>query len=163
MTRWLSADEQQVWRAYLEATRALHAALDGQLQREADMPHTYYEILVRLSEIPDRSMRMRDLADATRSSRSRLTHAVDKLEARGWVCRRDCPTDKRGQVAVLTDAGFRVLAVAAPTHVEEVRRVLFDPLTAAQIGQLGRICEALVAHNDQSSGDQSVPCDGAAG
>ncbi len=143
MTRWLSEPEQVTWRAFLDAVRVLQTSLDAQLQRDADMPHGYYEILVRLSDVPGRSMRMRDLADATGSSRSRLTHAVDKLEARGWVCRSHCPTDRRGQVAMLTDEGFRVLAAAAPGHVEAVRSTLFDALTPAQVTQLRRISEAV--------------------
>ncbi len=143
MTRWLSPAEQDTWRAFLDATRVLQTALDAQLQRDADMPHGYYEILVRLSDVPERTMRMRDLAEATSSSRSRLTHAVDKLEQRGWVRRQDCPSDKRGQLAVLTDEGFRVLAEAAPGHVEAVRTVLFDALTPEQVGQLRCISEAV--------------------
>ena len=145
MTRWLTAAEQEVWRAFLEATRVLQTTLDGQLQREADMPHGYYEILVRLSEVPGRAMRMRDLADATGSSRSRLTHAVDKLEERGWLCRQDCEDDRRGQVARLTDKGFAVLSDAAPGHVAQVRAALFDPLTPEQVAALGVICRAVVA------------------
>ncbi|MFY1627515.1 MarR family winged helix-turn-helix transcriptional regulator [Micromonospora sp. WMMD723] len=146
MTRWLDPDEQQTWRAFLTATRALTDTLDRELQHDAGMPHAYYEILVRLSEVPDRRLRMSELADLTGSSRSRLSHAVARLETTGWVCREDCPTDRRGQVAVLTDAGFAALAAAAPGHVEGVRRHLFDALSPAQVDQLRRISETLVAH-----------------
>src|SRR5262244_2197205 len=135
-TRWLSASEQRAWRAYLEATKLLFDALDRQLQRDSAMPHAYYEILVRLSEAQGRSMRMSELADRTRSSRSRLSHAVARLEERGWVERRNCPTDKRGQLAVLTDKGFAALAAAAPDHVNAVRQYVIDPLTPEQISQL---------------------------
>ncbi|MEV0944178.1 MarR family winged helix-turn-helix transcriptional regulator [Micromonospora wenchangensis] len=146
MTRWLDPDEQQTWRAFLTASRALSDTLDRELQRDAGMPHAYYEILVRLSEVPDRRLRMSELADLTGSSRSRLSHAVARLETAGWVRREDCPTDRRGQVAVLTDAGFAALAAAAPGHVEGVRRHLFDALSPAQVDQLRRISETLVAH-----------------
>src|SRR3954467_13823093 len=95
-TRWLSAAEQRAWRTYIEATTLLLDALDRQLQQDAGMPHAYYEILVRLSEATDRTMRMSELADASRSSRSRLSHAVSRLEERGWVERQDCETDRRG-------------------------------------------------------------------
>lgn len=142
---WLSPEEQRAWRAYLESTIVLFDALDRQLQREAGIPHAYYEILVRLSEAPDRSMRMSELADRTRSSRSRLSHAVARLEERGWVRRRDCDTDRRGQVAELTDEGFAVLAAAAPGHVAAVRRHVIDRLDAAQIAQLAAIGEAIIA------------------
>ncbi|MGW4499639.1 MarR family winged helix-turn-helix transcriptional regulator [Micromonospora sp. NPDC004336] len=146
MTRWLDPDEQRTWRAFLTASRALMETLDRELQRDAGMPHAYYEILVRLSEAPQRQLRMSDLAEASGSSRSRLSHAVARLEAAGWVRREDCPTDRRGQIAVLTDEGFATLAAAAPGHVEGVRRHLFDALSPAQVDQLRRISEALVDH-----------------
>ena len=107
MTRWLDPDEQRTWRAFLTASRALMDALDRELQRDAGMPHAYYEILVRLSEAPDRRLRMSELAELTGSSRSRLSHAAARLEASGWIRREDCPTDRRGQIAVLTDDGLR--------------------------------------------------------
>ncbi|MCZ7438855.1 MarR family transcriptional regulator [Micromonospora sp. WMMC241] len=146
MTRWLDPDEQRTWRAFLTASRALMETLDRELQRDAGMPHAYYEILVRLSEAPGRRLRMSDLADATGSSRSRLSHAAARLEAAGWIRREDCPTDRRGQLAVLTDEGFTTLAAAAPGHVEGVRRHLFDALSPAQVDQLRRISETLADH-----------------
>lgn len=144
MTRWLSDEEQATWRAYLAATQLLSAQLQRELMRDAGMPITYFEIMVRLSEAPDRTLRMSDLADASESSRSRLSHAVSKLEAQGWVVRRSCETDRRGAFAVLTDEGFAALAAAAPGHVETVRTYLFDRLTPEQVGQLREICDALI-------------------
>jgi DNA-binding MarR family transcriptional regulator len=144
-TRWLSAEEQRAWRSYLEATLLLFDALDRELQRDAQMPHAYYEILVRLSEAEGRSLRMSELATRTRSSRSRLSHAVARLEERGWVVRRDFAEDRRGQLAELTDEGFAVLAAAAPGHVEAVREHLLDRLTPEQLRVLGEIGEAVVA------------------
>ncbi|MEU6074257.1 MarR family transcriptional regulator [Micromonospora sp. NPDC047074] len=146
MTRWLDPDEQRTWRAYLTASRALMETLDRELQRDAGMPHAYYEILVRLSEAPGRRLRMSELAEVSGSSRSRLSHAVARLEAAGWVRREECPTDRRGQIAALTDEGFDTLAAAAPGHVEGVRRHLFDALSPAQVDQLRRISETLVDH-----------------
>ena len=147
--RWLTADEQRMWRAFLTATRFLADALDRQLQRDSGMPHTYYEILVRLSEAPDRTLRMSQLADRAGSSRSRLSHAVARLEEMGWVRREECDTDRRGQRAVLTDEGFAALAAAAPGHVEEVRSRLLDALSPEQVTQLRTISEAVLAHSDQ--------------
>jgi len=143
-TRWLTADEQQAWRAYLEATTLLFDALDRQLQRDSGIPHGYYEILVRLSETDQRTMRMSELADATRSSRSRLSHAVARLEDRGWVKRRDCDTDRRGQLATLTDAGLAALALAAPGHVQAVREHMIDRLSPEQLRSLHEIGDAIV-------------------
>lgn len=148
MTRWLDSDEQRTWRSFLAASRGLMDALDRELQRDAGLPHAYYEILVRLSEAPDRQLRMSELAEATGSSRSRLSHAVARLEESGWVRRQDCPTDRRGQVASLTESGFATLAAAAPGHVEGVRRHLFDQLSTAQVGQLRQICETLLGQLD---------------
>ena len=148
MTRWLDADEQRAWRAFLTASRALMDRLDRELQRDAGMPHAYYEILVRLSESTDRRLRMSDLAEATGSSRSRLSHAIARLEEAGWVRRESCPSDRRGAFAVLTDRGFDALAAAAPGHVEGVRRHLFDQLSPAQVEQLRRISETLTNHLD---------------
>lgn len=144
--RWLSKEEQRAWRAFLEATQRVFDRVDSQLQHDAAIPHAYYEILVRLSEAPRRELRMRDLAAASLSSKSRLSHAVARLEERGWVQRRDCPTDRRGQVARMTDAGFAALAAAAPGHVEQVRSVLLDPLTPSQVRQLEALCSAVLTH-----------------
>ena len=143
--RWLDEEEQRTWRAFYSAATLLLDRLDRELQRDAGMPHAYYEILVVLSETPGRSLRMSELATRTRSSRSRLSHAVAKLEKTGWVERRDCPGEMRGQLAELTDDGFAALAGAAPGHVEDVRTFLFDRLTPTQIKQLRTISEAMVS------------------
>jgi DNA-binding MarR family transcriptional regulator len=146
MTRWLDPDEQRTWRAFLAASRALMTTLDRELQRDAGMPHAYYEILVRLSEVPGRTLRMSELADASGSSRSRLSHAVARLEESGWVRREECPTDRRGQLATLTEQGLAALSAAAPGHVQGVRQHLFDPLTPDQLKQLREISDALLHH-----------------
>jgi DNA-binding MarR family transcriptional regulator len=144
MTRWLTDAEQQMWRAFLTANKLVFEQLDRELQRDTNLPHTYYEILVRLSEAPDRALRMSALADRSQSSRSRLSHAVARLEENGWIRRETCADDKRGQLARLTDEGFAALAAAAPTHVESVRRHVFDPLTTEQQYQLKAISTALL-------------------
>jgi DNA-binding MarR family transcriptional regulator len=148
-TRWLDEDEQRAWRAYLQATRVLMDQLDRELQRDAGIPHAYYEILVALSEAPQRTMRMTVLADRLYSSRSRLSHAVARLEELGFVDRRACPTDGRGTNAHLTDKGLAALKDAAPGHVEGVRTHLFDQLSDAQVAQLRRISEGVLAHLDE--------------
>ena len=87
---------------------------------------------------------MSELADASRSSRSRLSHAVSRLEERGWVERQDCETDRRGQLAHLTDAGYEALAAAAPGHVGAVHQNLIARLTPEQVTQLGDIGQAMI-------------------
>jgi len=144
--RWLDNEERRAWLAWVFATRLLWEELERDLQRDAAMPFSYYEILVMLSESPDRSLRMSELADATQSSRSRLSHAIARLEELGWVERRSCPTDRRGANAVLTPAGFAALDAAAPSHVESVREHLFDQLSPEQLAQLREICDTLLDH-----------------
>lgn len=145
-TRWLDDDEQRTWRAFLAANRLVSDLVERRLQNGAGMPQAYYEILVRLSEAPDRTLRMSVLADSALSSRSRVSHAVARMEEAGWIVRRSCPTDRRGQLAQLTDSGYSVLEAAAPDHVESVREALFDGLTPAQQGALREATEAVVAH-----------------
>ena len=147
-SRWLTADEQLAWRTFLTACQTLFSTIDAQLLRDSDIPHGYYEILVRLSETPGRALRMTQLAEASTSSKSRLSHAVARLEERGWVRRADCPTDRRGQSAQLTDEGFAALAAAAPGHVDQVRRSLIDRLTPEQVEQLREISAAIIEGTD---------------
>ena len=142
--QWLSAREQRAWRTFLEATTLLMDVLDRELQAESGMPMSYYEILVRLSEQPDRRLRMSELARTSQSSRSRLSHAVARLEEAGWVTREACPTDRRGAFAVLTDRGFDALAAAAPGHVAGVRRHLLNRLDPEQIEQLRSVSLAVL-------------------
>jgi len=144
--RWLDEDESRMWIAWVLSTRLLWDELERDLQRDASMPFSYYEVLVMLSQAPDRSWRMSDLADATQSSRSRLSHAVTRLEGLGWVRRESCPSDRRGALAVLTPEGFAALAAAAPHHVESVRIHLFDLLTPAQQTALREISDVLLDH-----------------
>jgi DNA-binding MarR family transcriptional regulator len=143
-TRWLSAEEQAAWRPFVDGVRALMDVLDRQLQADNNLPHSYFEVLIPLSEAECRTLRMSELAQATRSSRSRLSHAVARLEERGWVRRLNCPTDRRGQLAQLTDAGFAVVEAAAPGHVAAVRRYLIDRLDPEQLIALGEIGQVLL-------------------
>ncbi len=144
--RWLDEAEQRNWRSFLYAVQRLLDSIDRDLLQQFGLPHGYYEIFVRLSEAPERSMRMSELAEATRSSRSRLSHAVSRLEEKGWVERFECETDRRGQVAHLTERGFALLQRAAPHHVESVRRYLIDPLTPEQFAELGEIGATVYAN-----------------
>jgi len=144
--RWLDPDEQRTWRAFVGASRMLFDQLDRELQRDAGMTHADYEVLVRLSEAPGRSLRMGELAELTGSSRSRLSHAVARLEADGWVRRDRCPTDGRGALAVLSPTGLAVLRSAAPVHVRGVRRHLFDQLGDHQQRALRAISDTVLGH-----------------
>jgi DNA-binding MarR family transcriptional regulator len=139
--RWLTEEQQRVWRSYLHASMLLEDHLDRQLQRDAGMPHIYYGLLVKLAECPHRRLRMTELAMHAKITRSRLSHAIARLEKNGWVRREDCPSDKRGQFAVLTDQGKEMLEQAAPGHVAAVRNAVFDRLTPEQQKSLGEIMQ----------------------
>ena len=144
--RWLDTDERRVWLGWIMSTRLLWEEMERDLQRDSGLSFGHYEILVMLSETPGRSRRMSDLADATQSSRSRLSHAVARLEELGWVRREACAEDRRGSLAVLTDEGFAALEAAAPMHVESVRRHLFDQLSAEQLLALRDVQMTLLEH-----------------
>ncbi|QSE91405.1 MarR family transcriptional regulator [Rhodococcus pseudokoreensis] len=145
-TRWLSAEEQNTWRAYLDATRLLLQALDRQLTRDAGISFTDFELLVVLSEAPQRQLRMRELADAVTTTRSGVTRAINRLVEAGWVRRVECEDDKRGMLAELTDAGAEKLAAASPGHVAEVRRNMFDLLSPRDVVILGHDFGEMRAH-----------------
>jgi DNA-binding MarR family transcriptional regulator len=143
--RWLSSDEMAAWLPLVRFVHLLPQALDRQLREEAGISHVYYQILAMLSGAPDGRLRMSELAGLTSTSTSRLSHAVAALEERGWVVRQSCDTDRRGQMASLTDAGRRELERTAPGHVAEVRRRVFDMLSDDEVVQLRALAEKLSA------------------
>ena len=142
--RWLTSTEMDAWINLAQLLMLLPSALDRQLRDEAGLPHAYYLILATLSGRPGRAMRMTQLARQAGTTTTRLSHAVDALEQRGWVRRSACPTDKRGQIAELTDAGMDFLRAAAPGHVTEVRRLVFDQLTEEDVVHLRDITAKLL-------------------
>jgi DNA-binding MarR family transcriptional regulator len=155
--RWLTHEEQRTWRAYLHATTLLEDHLDRHLQRSAGMPHVYYGLLVQLSEAPKRTLRMTELAKNAKITRSRLSHAIARLERNGWVLREDCPSDKRGQNAVLTEEGYAMLVQCAPGHVAAVRQAVFDRLTPDQVGQLGEIMRIMAEGLQPKDANADLP------
>ncbi|MFE7548009.1 MarR family winged helix-turn-helix transcriptional regulator [Streptomyces gardneri] len=155
--RWLTDEEQRTWRAYLHATTLLEDHLDRQLQRDAGMPHVYYGLLVQLSQAPRRRLRMTELARSAKITRSRLSHAIARLEKNGWVVRENCPSDKRGQFARLTDDGTDVLRRTAPGHVTAVRQAMFDRLSPEQMTQLGEIMRVMAEGLEPSGPDADLP------
>ena len=140
---WLTAEQQQVWRAYLGATTRVRQHRDNEL-RQFDLDLGEYEILVRLSESPYRSIRMSELADQVGQSRSRLTHTVTRLESKGLLARGPCPGDRPGVLATLTDQGHAFLVKVAPYHVASVREILVDPVCAEDFAALGRAMQSVL-------------------
>ena len=146
MTRWLDAEQQKHWRAYIAATTLLQERLSRELQAAHGLTMADYEILVRLSESPERSLRMSQLAEHTLASRSRLSHQVDRLEKAGLVVREACESDRRGANAVLTEQGWELLVTAAPTHVGGVRAHFVDQLTPEQFAEVGEALATVARH-----------------
>lgn len=144
-TTWLTEEQQRHWRAFLDGSARLNEVLGRQLEHDAELSLSEYEVLVRLSEAPERTLRMSLLADSLAHSRSRITHTIRRLEARGLVERRACPGDGRGVNCQMTERGFERLEAAAPGHVRAVRTHLVDVLTDDQLRALG---EALAAVRD---------------
>jgi DNA-binding MarR family transcriptional regulator len=134
--RWLTEAEMAAWLPLVRLVHLLPQALDRQLREDTGISHVYYQILAMLSAAPEEQLRMSELARLTATSVSRLSHAVGSLEERGWVQRAACTDDRRGQLARLTDDGRQMLARTAPGHVAEVRRLLFDRLTAEEVHSL---------------------------
>lgn len=141
--RWLDADQQRDWRAFLTGVTRINEHLEAAL-RSFGLDLAEYEILVQLSEADRRSLRMSDLAHGARQSRSRLTHAVSRMEDKGLVVRRTCPSDRRGVIATMTESGWNLLVRAAPAHVESVREVLIDRVDPEDFAALGRLMRAVV-------------------
>lgn len=146
--RWLDSEERQAWLAFIGVLMRLPPALDRQLQRDADLSHFEYTVLAGLSEAPDRTRRMSDLAGFAESGLPRLSQVVARLEKRGWVRRLPDPTDGRTTLATLTEEGWEKIVCAAPGHVEAVRSLVFDPLTKTQSRQLSEICQRIMRSID---------------
>lgn len=138
MTRgdWLDEQEQLAWRAWLEASALLEEALGRDLVA-VGLTFSEYDILVQLSEVENRSLRMSELAGLVLHSRSRLTHTVSRMETRGLVRREPCEEDRRGVRCTMTEAGMAALVAAAPHHVGSVREHLVQPLDREEFLALG--------------------------
>jgi DNA-binding MarR family transcriptional regulator len=145
-TRWLSAEEDRAWRACMAMTERLRAQVARDLLVDTGLSDADYVVLVNLSEAPGQRVRMSDLAARLDWSKSRLSHQLARMQARGLVERAECPSDARGAFAVLAPAGLAEIERAAPMHVESVRRHLIDVLDAEQLEQLAAIAERVVEH-----------------
>jgi DNA-binding MarR family transcriptional regulator len=141
--KWLSSPERAAWLAMSALMVKLPAALDQQLQHDAELSLFEYMVLAMLSEAPDRTLRMNDLAALTSSSPSRLSHVASRLEKAGFIERRRCEGRGRSTNAVLTDHGHAKIVGAAPGHVAEVRERFIDALTPEQLRTLTGIAEAV--------------------
>jgi DNA-binding MarR family transcriptional regulator len=136
---WLTDEQQASWRPFAALLFRVPAILDAQLQKDSGVNHFEYMVLVSLSEAPDRTLRMSELAAMASGSLSRLSHVVARLEARGWVRRESCPGDGRFINAVLTEEGWQKLVETAPGHVAAVQKLLIEVLSPEELDSLGVI------------------------
>jgi DNA-binding MarR family transcriptional regulator len=141
--QWLDQDQQRIWRAYLLGSARLSEKLDADL-RQFGIDLAEYEILVSLEEVPDRRLRMSELADAVHQSRSRLTHTIARMEKSALVIRTTCPSDRRGVWAQLTETGMELLRTAAPSHVAAVRKNFVEAIGVEDYTALGRAFDAVL-------------------
>ena len=150
--RWLSDAEQQTWRAWLEVMRLLPAKLEDRLHERHDLNFTDYQVLVELSEAEDGRLRMTELANRTSLSKSRLSHQIGRMEKAGMVERQECPSDRRGAFAVITEHGWAVIRSAAPGHVDDVRELFVDLMSPEEVAVVGRAMGIIAEKLRQSPG-----------
>jgi DNA-binding MarR family transcriptional regulator len=148
--RWLTADEQRAWRAYLRAGSLLTARLNRMLQADCGLSLPEYEVLVQLSEAPRGKLRPFQLGLALDWEQSRLSHMLSRMGRRGFVVRQDCAGDRRGAEVALTAAGRAAIESAAPGHVAAVRRLVFDQMDSEQAVAFGQVFEAILAGLENS-------------
>jgi DNA-binding MarR family transcriptional regulator len=156
--RWLTATQQRQWRAFLLGSTLLMDRIDRDMREKHGLSQAEYELLVRLSEAPERVLRMAELADSVKNSRSRVTHTIRRLEEAGFVARRACESDGRGVQAVLTDAGFAKLVAAAPDHVDCVRECLVDVVDADDLETIGRAFGHVADRLETGAPDLGLRC-----
>lgn len=145
VTPWLDDEQQRIWRSFLRLHRELDVALARDLQANSELSVADFEVLVNLTDVPDGRLRPSELASAMQWDRSRLSHHVKRMEARGLIAREGCPDDGRGAFVGITDAGRQAIEAAAPAHVRAVRRMVVDALTPEELGQLGALATKLLS------------------
>ena len=140
---WLTSEQQTHWRAYRDGSALLADALGHELDEQSGLSLAEYEVLVRLSEATDRTLRMSELAGELAHSRSRLTHTIRRMQEAGLVERHPCAVDARGVNCTMTERGWQRIVTSAPAHVMSVRAHLIDVLTDAQLCALGTAMQAV--------------------
>ncbi len=160
--RWLDEREQRAWRSLQVMQARLNAALGSELAADSDLSLADYMVLVVLTERPQGAARLFELAVALGWERSRVSHQIARMAARGLVRKERCLSDRRGSVVVVTDAGRRAIESAAPGHVRTVRRLFVDPLSEGQLDAIADVARRVVdaverAERAQGGGDGGGP------
>jgi DNA-binding MarR family transcriptional regulator len=150
--RWLDEREERAWRALQSMQMRLNARLAAELAEASDLSHSEYKVLVSLTDRPDGRMRLFELAADLGWEKSRVSHQIARMADRGLVAKDKCSDDRRGAFVVVTDQGRAAIEAAAPHHVETVRRLFVEPLTAAEIDALGSVAQKIL---DAIAGDDA--------
>ncbi|MEY9847950.1 MarR family winged helix-turn-helix transcriptional regulator [Streptacidiphilus sp. MAP5-3] len=143
--RWLSPDEQRLWRTFLQMQKELEAQLSRQMQSDSELSMADFSVLVQLTDAPAGQARVLELARDLRWEKSRLSHHLTRMVKRGLIERAECESDGRGSFVVITESGRHAIEDAAPRHVETVRKLFFDPLSEGQLIQLGEVATRILA------------------
>ena len=155
--RWLSAEEEHVWRRWLLLNRRLSATLQRELHEDSGLSSSDFEVLVNLTDSPHGRVRVTELATQLLWERSRVSHHVTRMERRGLVQRVECEEDRRGAWVVITPVGRAAIEGAAPGHVEAVRRLVFDALTHSEVDQFGATVDKLLSRIEDVGGVDASP------
>ncbi len=142
--QWLDDEQQQTWRAWLEVNTQMFARMSRELQANSGLSLQDYDVLVALTDVPDGSVRMRDLGTLLHWEKSRLSKHLTRMTARGLVARRECYDDRRGAFVELTDEGLAAIRAAAPNHAAAVKEIFFDGLSREQVRDLGKVCTTVL-------------------
>lgn len=158
--RWLDAEQQSVWRAFLEMQNRLGARLNRQLLDRSGVSGADFAVLVQLSEHAGGCMRVLELARGLRWEKSRLSHQLSRMQQRGLIERLECPEDRRGAFVQLTADGRSTVESAAPQHVDSVRRYFFDDLDAEQLAAFAQVCRSVLTRLDGETcpAADAAPC-----
>lgn len=152
-TQWLDDGQQRAWRSWLDVNARLSTALHRRLQASSGLSLADYEILVALTDVPDRTLRMYEIGERLGWEKSRVSKQVARMATRDLVRRRDCIADRRGAFVDLTEAGAAAIEAAAPDHVDLVRSVVFEGLDADQVEALTRWTDSVLARLDEVEPD----------
>jgi DNA-binding MarR family transcriptional regulator len=143
--RWLTTQEEHLWRGWLKLNAELAATLQHELQQDVGLSMPDFEVLVHLTDNPEGRARVTELAGLLQWERSRVSHHIKRMERRGLVARVECSVDGRGAFVVITPQGRAAIEEAAPGHVMAVRRLMFDALSEEEKVALTAVIDKLLA------------------
>jgi DNA-binding MarR family transcriptional regulator len=155
-TRWLDPEQQRAWRGWLDLNAQLSAVLNRHLLATSGLSLSDYDVLVALTDVPERTLRLFELGARLGWEKSRVSKQVSRMEARGLVLRRECPEDRRGAFVDLTDDGLEAIRSAAPAHVDLVQRLVFDGLNRTQVRALAAVSRTVLERLGELDAGQGV-------